>query len=73
MWVLLKVRLMKMEYKDVVLPSDSDEIAQLEASLKASSGWKPKGERSLVWHSRYETQKKMDRLGEAVRYDASLE
>lgn len=62
-----------MKFVDPVLPSDSEEIVQLEASLKSASGWKPKSERSLVWHSRYETQRKMDRLGEAIRHDASLE
>ncbi|MFA7164635.1 MAG: hypothetical protein WC124_02145 [Desulfoplanes sp.] len=37
-----------MEFKDVVLPSDDEEIAALEASLKESSGWKPKSERRCM-------------------------
>lgn len=69
----MKCEVFEMEYNDVVLPSDSEEIVALEASLKAASGWKPKSERSLVWHSRFECQKEMDRLGEAVRHDASVE
>lgn len=37
-----------MEFKDPVLPSDDEEIVALEASLKESSGWKPKEERRCM-------------------------
>lgn len=37
-----------MKFVDPVLPSDDEEIVELEASLKAASGWKPKSERRCM-------------------------
>jgi hypothetical protein len=37
-----------MKFVDPILPSDDEEITQLEASLKKSSGWKPKNERRRI-------------------------
>lgn len=56
-----------MEFKDIVLPSDDEEIAQLEASLKTASGWKSKNERSLVWHSAIQEQNDQDHENQRER------
>lgn len=56
-----------MEFVDPVLPTDSEELLDLETGLKKSSGWKPKQEHVLVWRSAIQEQNKEEYENERDR------